>query len=167
MIQDLLQNKNRLDLTINRHEGRLNNNRESSRSNVQYWNKFNHTDKISDFGRSYSFENSNTSKALKTPVPETDFTASYNNYMTIPASIQEKENLKQNIDMQKYRPKMNTKESVLMQKVNRILEKRNKIAKSKSKPFKKKSIDRNHYSKNSTFKSLKHCKNEIIARMNK
>mmetsp|Transcript_801 Transcript_801/g.669 ORF Transcript_801/g.669 Transcript_801/m.669 type:complete len:262 (+) Transcript_801:395-1180(+) len=142
------------------------NQRESSRTNLQYWNNFNNTDKISDFGRSYSFENSN-SKALKTPVTDNDFAKSYNNYMTIPTSIADKENLKQNTEVDKYRPKLHGKESVLMQKVNRILEKRQitNYPKGKSKAYKK-SIDRGKY-KNSTFKSLKHCKNEIISRMNK
>ena len=129
--------------------------------------KFNQVNKIVDFGRSYSFENSNNSKTIKTPAPENYFANSYNNYMTIPASIEEKENLKQNIEVERYRHKSHAKESVLMQKVNRILEKRSKFGKHKSKNYKKKSIDRIRNSKNSTFKSLKHCKNEIISRINK
>jgi len=110
--------------------------RDSSRANMHYLNNFNQTDKFNDFGHSYSFENKNFSKVVQTPIPETDFKSSQNNYMTIPASIQEKENFNRNMNIDKFMPKINQKESALMQKVNRIHSKNEIIARMNKTSFK-------------------------------
>lgn len=85
-----------------------------------------------------------------------------NNYMTIPSFGHDKENLKTNVDISHFIRNSTQKESVLMQKVNKILERRSKIAKSKSKSKRKPS----ELPVNKTYKNLKHSKNEIIARIN-
>lgn len=86
----------------------------------------------------------------------------YINYIPNPGSTHDKENLKNNIEIDKIKPKLRANESILMQKVSRILEKRDI---NKHDP---KVISRMYGTadERGTCKSLKHSKNEIIARIN-
>lgn len=137
--------------------------REPSRKSIPKC--FNQTDKFSDFGHSYSFENKGHPTVTNTPAPESEVFENGINYMTIPTFMNDKENLRINTkelqlgvlqasNFSHSRPK---KESMLMQKVNRILQKRGKGSKSRPKKF-------GQVGKG--YKSLKHTKNEIIDRIN-
>jgi hypothetical protein len=138
--------------------------RESSRSSMNYnSSNFNYTNQFSDFTRSYSFENSHASKAMRSSEPEPNLLAKYNNYIERPTSLHEgKENIKCNIEIDSLRPKIRGNESILMQKVSRILEKRD-INKKESQ-FTPRIYD--DINPRPECKSLKHSKNEIIARIN-
>lgn len=136
--------------------------KDSSRKKFQNSKNFSQTDKFSDFRNSYSFENKDWSNVINTPNPEIENQMNANNYMTIPSFCHDKENLKTNVDINHFIRKSTQKESVLMQKVNKILERRSKKHKSKSKSKRKPS----ELPANKTYKSLKHSKNEIIARIN-
>lgn len=134
--------------------------RESSRSSMNYnSSNFNYTNQFSDFTRSYSFENSNASKAMRSSEPEPNLLAKYNNSGRF---HNEKENIKCNIEIDNVRPKIRGNESILMQKVTRILEKRD--VNKKETQFTPRVYD--DINPRPECKSLKHSKNEIISRIN-
>lgn len=123
---------------------------------------FSHTDMMSDVTRSYSFENPGSSKGMQTEKIDPGFLKSYNNYVPIPHKTSNKENFENNIKVEKALGKTRPNESILMQKVSRILEKR-ELNKLKYTPREEEDLQGG---RSSAFQSLKHSKNEIIARIN-
>lgn len=127
----------------------------ASRVDDHYKNiNLSNTDKFSDFARSYSFKlNSDSNSNLK---PETLHIYNMN-------SIHDKENFKSNSELEVLNKskKPQPSESILIQKVSRILEKR-EMNKSNSK-FTPRADDENT---SNAYKSLKRSKNEIINRIN-
>lgn len=85
----------------------------------------------------------------------------FNNYLPNSIPVHDKENYKNNIEIEKCKPKLRANESILMQKVSRILEKREMHKKGHKR-------DRMYGTSDdrATCASLKHSKNEIIARIN-
>jgi hypothetical protein len=131
------------------------NQREDSKTSTQYKHvNFNNTNKFSDFVRSCSFENSSDSNVKIR-------NETLQNY--VPSRLNGKENIKNNIDIEK-KSKQNkpiSNESVLIQKVSRILEKREM---NKTKPNLTPRIKVE--SSGNAYVSMKHSKNEIINRIN-
>ena len=78
----------------------------------------------SDFSRSYSFENNSKVKIRGDKNVNDKIQTSYAKYEEKPSIEAGKENFVYNYDTQKYTFKKNFNESLLMQKVSRILEKR-------------------------------------------
>ena len=118
---------------------------------------FSHTDMLSDATRSYSFENGGNGK----PQIDTEFLKSYNNYVPIPHKMSNKENIGYNIKIEQMGKPKGGQESILMQKVSRILKK----SKNKAK-FTPRDSEVLSEGRGEVWKSLKHSKNEIIARIN-
>lgn len=129
--------------------------REDSKASTQYKHiNFNNTNKFSDFVRSYSFEN-NGDSTIKIR------NETLQNY--VPNKLHDKENIKNNSEIEKSskQNKPLPNESVLIQKVSRILEKR-EMNKSKTN-----FTPRVHEeSSGNAYVNMKHSKNEIINRIN-
>jgi len=138
--------------------------RDDSRSSTNYnLSNFTQQKNVADFTRSYSFENSTNSRVLRSSDVEPNFTMSYKNYAQNNDIAGNKENLVTNIALEKARSgQRKDGESLLMRKVTRILEKRD--LNKKSSKYTPREGSGPDYQK--ICKSLKHTKNQIIARIN-